>query len=160
MAYFNSTSERVRSYPDSGGYNVIRSLFSDINYTTGNTYLHFKTNVPIASYIMTMIEMVGYNYGNAAAIRCSWGFYTYGTYIISSSISTASSGNTYSGDYTGIVPHGIYATGDGYVAIRGYAPSNYYTGFILNGYQTAGNGRGFDLKILAASYGTNSGSAW
>lgn len=152
MAYFNSTSERVRSYPDSGGYNVIRSLFSDINYTTGNTYLHFKTNVPLNSYIMTMIEMVGYNYGASAPIRCAWGFYTYQSTIVSASVRSS--------PYDGVSAHGIYSTGDGYIAIRAYAASNYYTGFILNGYQTAGNGRGFDLKILAASYGTNSGGAW
>ena len=152
MAYFNSTTERVLSYPDNGGYNVLRSLYSDTNYTTGNTYFHFKTNVPIASYVMTMIEMIGYNYGASLPIRCAWGFYTYGTYIVSAAVRT--------GSYTGVSANGIYATADGYVAIRCYAASNYYTGFILNGYQTAGNGRGFDLKILSASYGTNSGSAW
>ena len=152
MAFFNSTTSRVLSYPDNGGYNVLRSLYSDINYTTENTYFHFKTNVPIASYIMTMIEMVGYNYGNSLPIRCSWGFYTYGTYIYNSSARTSA--------YTGMQADGVYATSDGYVAIRSYASSNYFTGFILNGYQTAGNGRGFDLKILAASYGTNAGSAF
>lgn len=152
MANFNSTTAKVMSYPDSGGYNVHRSLFSDINYITGNTYFHFKTNVPIASYIMTTIEMVGYNYGNASPIRCAWGFYTYGTYIVTAATRTSS--------YTGMSANGMYATIDGYVAIRSYAASNHYTGFTLNGYQTAGNGRGFDLKILAASYGTNSGSAF
>jgi hypothetical protein len=152
MANFNSTTAKVMSYPDSGGYNVHRSLFGDINYTTGNTYLHFKTNVPIATFIMTMIEMIGYNYGASVPIRCAWGFYTYGGSIITAAVRTSA--------YNGVSANGIYATADGYVAIRAYAASNYYTGFTLNGYQTAGNGRGFDLKILAASYGTNSGSAF
>ena len=152
MANFDSTTAKVMSYPNEGGYNVHRSLFGDINYTTGNTYFHFKTNVPIASYIMTMIEMIGYAYGNALPIRCAWGFYTFGGSIIYATVRTSA--------YTGMSAHGIYSTADGYVAIRAYAASNYYTGFTLNGYQTAGNGRGFDLKILAASYGTNSGSAF
>jgi hypothetical protein len=152
MAFFNGTTDRVRSYPDSGGYNVIRSLYSDINYTTGNTYFHFKTNVPISTFIMTMIEMVGYNYGASVPIRCAWGFYTYGGSIITASVRTSA--------YNGVQANGIYSTADGYVALRAYAASNYFTGFILNGYQTAGNGRGFDLKILSASYGTNAGSAF
>jgi hypothetical protein len=152
MANFNSTTAKVMSRPDNSGYAVHRSLFSDINYTTGNTYFHFKTNVPIVSYIMTMIEMVGYHYGAALPIRCAWGFYTYEGSIITAAVRTSA--------YTGMSAHGIYSTADGYVAIRSYAASNYYNGFTLNGYQTAGNGRGFDLRILAASYGTNSGSAF
>jgi hypothetical protein len=149
MAYL---SYPVNMYPDSGGYAVKRSIYKAFTTDSSATYLHFKTNVPIASYIMTVIEAVGYNYGPSQPVRCAWGFYTYGTYIVSSSVRTC---------YSGVEANGMYASSDGYVCIRGYAPGgSYFNGFILNGYQTAGNGRGYDLQITAASYGTNSGSAF
>ena len=150
MAYL---SYPVNMYPDNGGYAVHRSIFKAFTTDGSVTYLHFKTNVPIASYIMTMIEAVGYNYGMSAPIRCAWGFYTYGSYIYSSSVRNTG--------YTGLSANGVYASTDGYVCIRGYSSGgSYFNGFILNGYQTAGNGRGFDILITAASYGTNSGNAF
>lgn len=151
MANFNGYL--LRSYFDNGGYAVHRSLHKAFTSDASVTYIHFKTNVPIASYIMTTIEAVGYNYGMAAPIRCAWGFYTYGTYIVTSSLRNSA--------YTGLSANGIYASADGNVCIRGYASGgSYYNGFVLNGYQTAGNGRGFALQITASSYGTNSGSAF
>ena len=57
--------------------------------------------------------------------------------------------------------HGVYVSADNFVCIRAYTSTgSYYNGFILNAYQTAGNGRGYDLQITSASYGTNSGSAF
>lgn len=139
-------------YPDNGGYDVHRSLYKAFTTDTSATYLHFKTNVPIASYIMTVIEAVGYNYGMTAPVRCAWGFYTYGTYIVSASVRDI---------YTGMSANGMYGSSDGYVCVRGYSSGgSYFNGFILNGYQTGGNGRGYDLQITAASYGTNSGNAF
>lgn len=151
MAYFNPT--RLKMYPDNGGYDVIRSLYKAFTSDSTVTYLHFKTNVPIASYIMTVIEAVGYNYGMSAPIRCAWGFYTYGTYIVTQAVRTSS--------YPGMSANGQYVSSDGYVCIRGYTSGgSYFNGFVLNGYQTGGNGRGYDLQITAASYGTNSGNAF
>jgi hypothetical protein len=139
-------------YPDNGGYDVQRSLYKAFTTDTSATYLHFKTNVPIASFIMTVIEAVGYNYGMSLPIRCAWGFYTYGTYIVSASVRDI---------YTGMSANGMYGSADGYVCIRGYSSGgSYFNGFILNGYQTGGNGRGYALQITAASYGTNSGNAF
>lgn len=138
--------------PDNGGYAVHRSIYKAFTTDGSATYLHFKTNVPIASYIMTMIEAVGYNYGMSLPVRCSWAFYTYGSYIYNNSLRDT---------YTGMSANGVYGSSDGFVCIRGYASGgSYFNGFILNGYQTAGNGRGFDILITAASYGTNSGSAF
>lgn len=149
MAYL---SYPVNMYPDSGGYAVKRSIYKALATDGTVTYLHFKTNVPIASYIMTMIEAVGFNYGPSLPVRCSWAFYTYGSYIANSGLQ-----NT----YTGMLANGVYGSSDGYACIRGYTSGgSYYNGFILNGYQTAGNGRGYDLQITAASYGTNSGNAF
>ena len=151
MANFNGYN--LRSYPDEGGYDVHRSLYKAFTPDGSVTYIHFKTNVPIASYIMTIIEAVGYNYGMAKPIRCGWGFYTYGTYIVTQSVRNSA--------YTGLSAHGIYSSSDGFVCIRGFASGgSYYSGFILNGYQTAGNGRGYALQITASSYGTNSGSVF
>jgi len=151
MADFNGY--RLKGYPDNGGHNVIRTLHKAFTSDSSVTYIHFKTNVPIASYIMTMIEAVGYNYGMQAPIRCAWGFYTYGTYIVTQSVRTSA--------YGGMTAHGIYASSDNYVCIRGYTSGgSYFNGFVLNGYQTAGNGRGYDLQITASSYGTNSGNAF
>lgn len=151
MANFNGTS--LKSYPDNSGYNVIRSLHKAFTTNSSVTYIHFKTNVPISSYIMTMIEAVGFNYGMSLPIRCSWGFYTYGSYIYNNSLRNSA--------YTGMTADAVYTSSDNYVCVRAYTSGgSYYNGFILNGYQTAGNGRGYDLQITASSYGTNSGSAF
>ena len=98
-----------------------------------------------------MIEAVGYNYGNSKPIRCSWACYTYGTYIYSTYVANI---------YTGLTAHGVYASADGFVVLRGYATYMYYLSFVLNSYTTAPNGLGFDMQITASSYGTNSGSAY
>ena len=152
MANFNGY--RLRSYPDNNGYNVIRTLHKAFTSDSSVTYIHFKTNVPIASYIMTMIEAVGYNYGMYAPIRCAWAFNTNGTGDVQHQTFGYST-------YSGISPKAIYTSSDNYVCISAFASDgSYFNGFVLNGYQTAGNGRGYDLQITAASYGTNSGNAF
>lgn len=157
MANFNGYL--LRSYPDNGGYAVHRSLHKAFTSDASAAYAQFKTNVPIASHIMTTIEAVGYSYGTAAPIRCAWGFYTnggaWGDPVSSKAEST----------YTGLVPKSVYTSADGYVCIIGSTPGGYpgglyYCGFVLNGYQTAGNGRGFALQITASSYGTTSDQAF
>jgi hypothetical protein len=141
----------ISMYPDNGGYAVQRSLYKAFTSDGSVTYIHFKTNVPNVSYIMTMIEAVGYNYGMARPIRCAWGFYSY-DYLIASVRDTA---------YTGLSANGVYRSSDGYICIRGYASGgSYFNGFVLYGYQTAGAGRGYAVQITAASYGTNSGNAF
>jgi len=150
MANFNGLL--LRSVSDSGGYDVHRSLYKGFTSDSNATYIHFKTNVPITSYIMTCIEAVGYNYGLSAPIRCAWGFYTYGSYIVVQNVRTSS--------YTGMSANGNYASSDNFVCIRAYASNPYFIGFILNGYQTGGNGRGHALQITASSYGSNGGSAF
>lgn len=151
MANFNGYL--LRSYPDNSGYAVHRSLHKAFTSDASVTYIHFKTNIPISSYIMTVIEAVGYNYGMSAPVRCAWGFYTYGTYIVTQSLRTSA--------YTGMTAHGNYVSADNYVCIRGYTSGgSYFNGFVLNGYQTGGNGRGVALQITASSYGTNSGNAF
>jgi hypothetical protein len=148
MAYL---SYPVKMYPDNGGYAVHRSIHKAFTDNSAVTYIHFKTNVPNVSYIMTMIEAVGFNYGMSLPIRCAWGFYSY-NYLISSVRDTG---------YTGLSANGVYISSDNYICIRGYASGgSYYNGFILNGYQVAGAGRGHALQITASSYGTNSGNAF
>jgi hypothetical protein len=145
----------INSYPDNGGYAVQRSIYKAFTPSLDVSYIHFKTNVPLSGYIMTMIEAVGYNYGMSLPVRCSWAFYTYGTSIPFTNVVNG---------YGGMQANGIYASADGYACIRGHTPSasggSYFNGFVLNAYQTAGNGRGFPVQVLAASYGNNSGSAF
>jgi hypothetical protein len=112
--------------------------------TTASTpsYIHMKTNNPILSGQMSMIEAIGYNFGLSLPIRCAWTMYTYG------------GGGVYPGMqncYGGLNADNIYASSDGYAVIVAYATTLYYCGFSLNAYQTAGNGRGLKLSILASA---------
>jgi hypothetical protein len=133
-------------------YAIKRGCHYSINTLGTPTYVHFKTNIPISIYLMASIEAVGYNYALAKPIRCAWSFYTAGTYIYSSSLENA---------YSGLSANGIYVSSDNYVVIRGYATGMYFIGFALNTYTiNPSQARGFDISILAESYGTNSGAAW
>jgi hypothetical protein len=128
-------------YPENGGYLQQYNIFSVANLSSGGGgYIHMKTNVPHQSYVMIMIEAVGYNYGTAAPLRCAWNIYSY-TYQI---------GNVQNTAYNGMSAHSIYISSDNYYVIVGYASSLYYCGFTLNAYNTAGNGYGFITSIQSS----------
>lgn len=144
--------EKLYHLPHGTGYGVIRNLAVSRYLGTTATYVHLKTNIPLSQYTMATIEAVGYNYGNAAPVRCGWGFYTYGSYIYSTYVQNA---------YNGLTAHGVYASTDNYVVLRGYASYMYFLNFTLNQYTTPpSQGAGFDVQILAEAYNTNSGSAF
>lgn len=127
-------------YPENGGYLQQYSIFNVANLSSSGQYIHMKTNVPHQSYLMIMIEAVGYNYGTAAPIRCSWNFYTYDYFF----------GEKQTSVYNGLTAHSHYISSDNKVVIVGYASSLYYCGFTLNAYNTAGAGFGYNTSIISS----------
>jgi hypothetical protein len=127
-------------YPENGGYLQQYSIYNVANLSSSGTYIHMKTNVAHQSYNMIMLEAVGYNYGTAAPIRCSWNFYAY-AYQIS---------NVQNSAYNGMSAYSVYISSDNYYVIVGYASSLYYCGFTINAYNTAGNGYGYPTQITSS----------
>jgi hypothetical protein len=122
-------------------------LFS--NGSSSGNYIHMETSITApSSYVMMMLEAVGYNYGASNPIRCAWNFYTY-LYTI---------GNVNNSNYTGLTADGVYATSAGYMCIRAYTASPYYLGFTLNAYPTAGNGAQTSISIRRVSQNSTSGA--
>jgi len=124
-------------------------VFSFSNGSSSGNYIHMETSIPAPStYVMMMLEAVGYNYGASANVRCAWNFYSY-DYVI---------GNVNNSNYTGLQADGVYFTSAGYVAIRAYTASPYYLGFTLNAYPTAGNGAQTLISIRRVSQNSTSGA--
>jgi len=111
-------------------------------------YLHFKTNINLSG-VMYMIEATGYNYGWGAPIKCAWGFH-----LSSGALYSAAASNGYSG----LQANGTYMSSDGYVVIRGYAGTHYYTGFSLSAYSTRNDTGGQNVSLLATVQTDNSGN--
>lgn len=124
----------------------IASFLTDYWYT----YIHIKTNIPHQSYIMPMIELIGYNYGVAAPIRMAFVIYTY-SYLIS---------NWQNTDYNGVSGNGVYISLDNYICLRVNAGSMYYAGFSIDAYSVAGNGAQVEIGILAMTANDNAGNAY
>jgi hypothetical protein len=124
-------------------------VFSFADGSSSGNYIHMETSITApSSYIMMMLEAVGYNYGASAPVRCAWNFYSY-DYAI---------GNVNNSNYTGLQADGVYFTSAGYVAIRAYTASPYYLGFTLNAYPTAGNGAQQPISIRRVSQNSTSGA--
>lgn len=117
--------------------------------TDSYNYIHIKTTIPQQSYIMPMIELIGYNYGTADGIRMAFVIYTY-SYLISN----------YEQGYYGVYGNGVYISSDGYVCLRIYTGSTYFTGFSIDVYSVAGNGAQYEVGILAMSANNNSGNVY
>ena len=124
-------------------------VFSFSNGSSSGNYIHMETSITApSSYVMMMLEAVGYNYGASAPVRCAWNFYTY-DYTI---------GNVNNSNYTGMNADGVYASSAGYMCIRAYTASPYYLGFTLNAYPTAGNGAQTLISIRRVSQNSTAGS--
>jgi hypothetical protein len=122
-------------------------------YTWSNTsgagsYLHFKTNLTLSTYVMSRVEAVGISYANAYPIRCAWTWYTY-TYLTNTSVQSI---------YSGLTADGVYMSSDGYVCFRGYAANNNDMSFTLNATHVNPTGYGYNLTISAASQNSTSGN--
>lgn len=113
------------------------------------TYVHIKTSIPQQTYVMPMIELIGFNYGTGAPIRMAFVLYTY-SYLISG----------WENAYSGVVGNGVYISSDGYVCLRVYAGSLYFVGFSMDVYSVAGAGPGYEVGILAMTANNNSGNAY
>ncbi len=130
----------------------------NFNTTSGSPlYIHMKTNlIGATSYNMWMFEAVGYNYGLAAPVRCSWAFH----------ISTAgfpyTNGFLYNiglrDIYSGMNAHGVYIASDGYIVLRAYAASHYYNGFTLNAYSTRSDVTQSNVSIIAVAQVSDGGN--
>lgn len=119
----------------------------------GYTFLDIKTSIPQQSYIMPMIELVGYNYIQAQAIRVAFVIYTY-SYLISNSETSSYSG------FGGVSPYSVYISSDGYVCLKVQSSNLYYVGFSMDAYSVAGNGAQVEIGILAAAVTTSSGNVY
>ena len=134
-----------------GGGVVQRTLYW-FNTTSGSPlYIHMKTNMNKGNYVMATIEAEGLNYGTGLCIKCAWCFYSPGW----------GPDTLYSvglvNYYSGMSAHGVYLTSDGYIAIRAYAGSHYYNGFIINAFSPSPIGA-YDIQITAANQNDNSGN--
>jgi hypothetical protein len=117
--------------------------------TDSYNYVHIKTSIGQQTYIMPMIELIGFSYGTAAPIRMAFVIYTY-TYLISN----------WENAYGGLVGNGVYISSDGYICLRLYTGSTYFIGFSMDAYSVAGNGAQVEIGILAMTANNNSGNAY
>lgn len=116
-------------------------------YDGSPTYWHYKTNIALATYIMVMIEAIGYSYGSDKPIRSAWNFYSYDY------LAQASTQNMYSG----LLADGVYVSSDGYICIRANG-APYFSGWIFNAYTLNPAGFGAKVTFTAASRNANSGN--
>jgi hypothetical protein len=82
---------------------------------------------------MVNVEAVGFSYGTAQAIRCSWSFYQWSSTLYSIGLETI---------YPGLTPEAVYYSADNFVCLRGGTSSTYFIGFALNVYCASGDGAG------------------
>lgn len=119
-----------------------RGIASYWDFGYGGNYVHIKTTIPHESYIMPMIELIGYNYGTAAPIRMAFVIYSY-FYMIYS----------WQNAYSGVTGDGVYLSSDNYYVLRVYAGSMYFCGFSMDAYSVAGNGAQVEIGVLAMANG-------
>ena len=127
-------------------YGVQHDFYQN-RYYGGDTYFHYKTNIPLSTYIMVMIEAIGYAYGAGRGIRSSWVFYSYAY------LANASTQNVYGG----LDAHGVYVASDNYVVIRANAAS-YFSGWTFNAYCLNPTGYNQDISFTAVSQNSNAGA--
>lgn len=123
-------------------------IFAVNTVSGGGSYLHIETSLTNQSYVMMMIEAVGYCYGTAKPIRCAWNHYGYSYFI----------GNVANTNYNGASADGGYYGASGYYCIRVYLPGQHYTCLNLNAYPVAGNGAGTTISVRRSSQNNNSGA--
>lgn len=126
-----------------------RGIASFWDGTWGLKYVHIKTTIPQQSYIMPMIELIGYNYITASPIRMAFVIYTY-DYLIAN----------WQDAYSGVVGNGVYISSDGYVCLRVSASNMYYVGFSMDAYSVAGNGAQVEIGVLAMAASSSGGNIY
>jgi hypothetical protein len=113
----------------------------------GDNYFHYKTNIALSTYIMIMIEAVGYAYGANQSIRSCWVGYSY-SYLAQAGVADV---------YGGMNAHGVYVSSDNYICIRAYCPS-YFSGWCFNAYTVCPAGYNADVTFTASVQTSNSGN--
>jgi hypothetical protein len=143
-----ATLQRMLSYYDTGTWVSQQNVYNFATTNGDNSYLHLKTNVPVARNTMWMVEFVGYAYGSAQNIRAAIAFHTSGGLLYRVGAQTI---------YPGLTPQTVYTSTDGYAVIRTVA-TMYYTGFVINAYSTAPYAPNEPFAILAVAQNSNSGT--
>ena len=123
-------------------------IYSVNTVSGGGAYLHIETSLANQSYVMMMIEAVGYCYATAKPIRCAWNHYGYSYFI----------GNTANTNYNGASADGGYYGSSGYYCIRAYLPGQHFACFIFNAYAVAGNGYQTPISVRRSSQNSTSGT--
>lgn len=140
----------LRIYPYYSWYLQQRNIFN-FNTTSGSpAYVHMKTNIAAgAADSMWMFEAVGYAYGAASPVRCSWGLYVYNNNLYQTGVANI---------YGGMSADGSYVSSDGYVCIRAVSGGIYFLGFTLNAYAVRLDTTHQNVTITAASQNSTSGN--
>ena len=113
-------------------------------------YIDIKTSIPQQTYVMPMIELIGFNYASAAPIRMAFVIYTY-SYLISN----------FENVYGGVFGNYVYISSDGYVCLKvSTQGSSYFCGFSMDAYSVAGNGAGYEVGVLAMAASNNAGNVY
>ena len=136
------------NYYWSGSKMVIYNQYTWGNSSHGYSYVHFKTDIGLYTYVMTRVEAVGINYAIGAPIRCVWGWYTY-NYLIDRGSESA---------YSGLSANGVYMSSDGYVVFRGYASNMGDSSLMLNMVHANPAGYGATVNITAVNLNNTSGN--
>lgn len=147
-----ATPTRIGSTSYSGGtgnYTQQLQIYT-FNTTSGSPqYCHFKTNIDYNANKIITIEAIGYNYGVALPIRCSWSFYT-----VSATLYDRGRVNKASG----LDANGLYLSTDNYVCLRAYnASSLYFAGWVFNAYVNTSYYTS-NIQITAANQNSTSGN--
>lgn len=128
---------------DTGGNSGVRVqyCFFENRYYGGDTYWHYKTNIPFSQWAMYNIEAVGYSYGSGLPIRCTWNFHiSFGNGFYSVQ---------YQNTYSGLTADRLYNSSDGYVVLVANGAS-YFSGWSFNAYTTNAIPQGgFEIAMLA-----------
>lgn len=140
----------LRIHPYNSWHLQQRSIYNFYTTAGSPNYVHMKTNIYAPSQdSMWMFEAVGYAYGGAAPIRCSWGIYCYQGNLYQSGVANI---------YGGMSADGMYVSSDGYICIRGYSGGMYYLGFTLNAYACRLDATQQNVTITASSQNSTSGN--
>ena len=134
----------------SGNSRIAPGVYHDIyqhRFYGGDTYFHYKTNIALSTYIMFMVEAIGYAYGANQSIRSSWVGYSY------SYLTNAATANVYSG----MNAHGVYVSSDNYIVLRANCAS-YFSGWTFNAYTLNPTGYDFQVQFTAVVQTSNSGN--
>jgi hypothetical protein len=145
MANFGANPVNIQAPGAYPGYNTTQlNLYYTVTYSGGDFY-HYKTNIVKGNGWMGMVEFVGNNYGDGTIpLRAAICFYAYsGTQtLINVGLSSAYSG--------GMTAETVYQSSDN-DAVLVVSTNSYYSGWVINAYQSNPTTPGYNLQILAMS---------